>query len=98
MTLPEKQLSLVGRKWMYSFNRWKAKKLIPASSSLGIESQQRGRPPIRSGLHRASRYLFAASIELTDVRSESLLSARTTNLGLLDRKSTRLNSSHLVIS
>ena len=82
MTLPEKQLSLVGRKWMYSFNRWKAKKLIPASSPLGIESQQRGRPPIRSGLHRASRYLFAASIELTDVRSESLLSARTTNLGL----------------
>ena len=38
--------------------------------------------PIPSGLHRASRYPFAASIELTDVRSESLLSARTTNLSL----------------
>jgi hypothetical protein len=57
-------------------------RIIWTSSPLGIESQQRGRPPIPSGLHRASRYPFAASIELTDVRSESLLSARTTNLSL----------------
>jgi PilZ domain len=35
-----------------------------------------------SGLHRASRYPFAASIELADVRSERLLTARTTNLSL----------------
>src|SRR5260370_16949535 len=55
-----------------------------AKLSIGayIESQQRGRPPIPSGLHRASRYPFAASIELTDVRSERLLTARTTNLSL----------------
>ncbi len=52
------------------------------SRSNGLESQQRGRPPIPSGLHRASRYPFAASIELTDVRSERLLTARTTNLSL----------------
>jgi len=44
--------------------------------------QQRGRRSIRSGFHRASRYPFAASIELTDVRSDRLLSARTTNLSL----------------
>jgi hypothetical protein len=37
---------------------------------------------IPSGLHRASRYPFAASIELADVRSERLLTARTTNLSL----------------
>src|SRR5260370_27368015 len=43
---------------------------------------QRGCRSIRSGFHRASRYPFAASIELTDVRSDRLLSARTTNLGL----------------
>src|SRR5712692_380499 len=53
------------------------------SSPLDIESQRRGRPPISSGLHRASRYPFAASIELTDVRSERLLNARTMNLSLL---------------
>ena len=47
----------------------------------GIESQQRGRP-IQSGFHRASRYPFAASIELTDLQSEKLLTARTTNLSL----------------
>ena len=44
--------------------------------------QQRGRRSICSGFHRASRYPFAASIELTDLRSDRLLSARTTNLGL----------------
>lgn len=37
---------------------------------------------MRSGLHRASRFPFSASIELTDVRSERLLKARTTNLSL----------------
>ena len=47
----------------------------------GIESQQRGRP-IQSGFHRASRYPFAARIELTDLQSEKLLTARTTNLSL----------------
>lgn len=41
----------------------------------------RGRP-IQSGFHRASRYPFAASIELTDLQSEKLLTARTTNLSL----------------
>ena len=30
MTLPVKKLCLVGRKWVYAFNRWRAKKLIPA--------------------------------------------------------------------
>ena len=43
--------------------------------------EQRGRP-IQSGFHRASRYPFAASIELTDLQSEKLLTARTTNLSL----------------
>jgi hypothetical protein len=38
--------------------------------------------PIPSGLHRASRFPLAASIELADVRSERLLTARTTNLSL----------------
>src|SRR6266481_9744443 len=56
--------------------------LAKLSTGAYIESQQRGRPPIPSGLHRASRYPFAASIELTDVRSERLLTARTTNLSL----------------
>ena len=56
--------------------------LAKLSTGTYIESQQRGRPPIPSGLHRASRYPFAASIELTDVRSERLLTARTTNLSL----------------
>lgn len=51
------------------------------SSPLGIESQQRGRP-IQSGFHRASRYPFAASVELTDLQSEKLLTARTVNLSL----------------
>ena len=56
--------------------------LAKLSTGTYIESQQRGRPPIPSGLHRASRYPFAASIELTDVRSERLLTARTMNLSL----------------
>jgi hypothetical protein len=56
--------------------------LAKLSTGAYIESQQRGRPPIPSGLHRASRYPFAASIELTDVRLERLLTARTTNLSL----------------
>ena len=50
-------------------------------SSLGIESQQRGRP-IQSGFHRASRYPFATSVELTDVHSERLVTAFTSNLSL----------------
>lgn len=33
-------------------------------------------------IHRASRFPFAASIELTDVRSERRLTAFTTNLSL----------------
>jgi hypothetical protein len=37
---------------------------------------------IPSGLNRASRFPFAASIELADVRSERLVTARTTNLSL----------------
>ena len=53
--------------------------LAKLSTGAYIESQQRGRPPIPSGLHRASRYPFAASIELTDVRSERLLTARSTH-------------------
>ena len=53
-----------------------------ASSALGIESQPRGRPPIPSGFHRASRYPFAANVELTDVRSDGCLTARTTTLSL----------------
>ncbi len=57
-------------------------RIIWTSILLDIESQRRGRPPIPSGLHRASRYPFAASIELTDVRSEKILTARTTNLSL----------------
>src|SRR6266481_1682904 len=56
--------------------------LAKLSTGTYIESQQRGHPPIPSGLHRASRYPFAASIELTDVRSERLLTARTINLSL----------------
>ena len=54
-----------------------------ANSPLGIESQQRGHAPIRSEFHRARRYPFAANIELTDVRSEGSLTARTTDLSLL---------------
>ena len=46
-----------------------------------IESQQRGRP-IQSGFHRASRYPFATSVELTDVHSERLVTAFTSNLSL----------------
>jgi len=51
------------------------------ASQLSLESQ-REVPPVRYGLHRASRYPFAASIELTDVRSDKLLTARTTTLSL----------------
>jgi PilZ domain len=61
--------------------RWLAC-MVSISRPLDVESQQRGHPAIPFGLHRASRYPFAASIELTDVRSERLLSARTTNLSL----------------
>ncbi|MFZ0335678.1 MAG: PilZ domain-containing protein [Candidatus Acidiferrales bacterium] len=49
---------------------------------LDIESEQRGRLSIHSKFHRAARYPFAASIELTDVQSERHLTARTTNLSL----------------
>jgi glycosyltransferase involved in cell wall biosynthesis len=45
MTLPEKKLSLVGRKWVYSFNYWKAKKLIPFE--LAIAAAVPGAPDIR---------------------------------------------------
>jgi hypothetical protein len=38
--------------------------------------------PFHLDLHRASRFPFAASIELADVRSERLLTARTANLSL----------------
>lgn len=37
---------------------------------------------MESGVHRASRFPFAASIELTDVRSERRLTAFTTTLSL----------------
>lgn len=37
---------------------------------------------MHSGFHRASRYPFAANAELTDVRSERSLTARTTDLSL----------------
>ena len=54
----------------------------PVAKPVLTESQQRGRASIPSGFHRASRYPFAASIELTDVRSDSLLTARTADLSL----------------
>jgi hypothetical protein len=38
MTLPEKNLCLVGRKWVYPLNRWKAKKLIPVEFDNNIDS------------------------------------------------------------
>lgn len=37
---------------------------------------------MHSEIHRATRYPFAASIELTDVRSERHVAARTSNLSL----------------
>src|SRR5487761_78612 len=37
---------------------------------------------MHSEFHRATRYPFAANIELTDVRSEILVTGRTTNLSL----------------
>ncbi len=52
------------------------------SAPLDIESARGRSSLIPSGLHRASRYPFAANIELADVRSETLLTARTTNLSL----------------
>ncbi len=52
------------------------------STPLDVESAKARSSSIPSGLHRASRFPFAASIELADVRSERLVNARTTNLSL----------------
>src|ERR1019366_2285320 len=59
MTLPEKKLSLVGRKWVYSFNRWKAKKLIPVKCILATDREVKteipGKHKERHGDHNAFR-------------------------------------------